>query len=437
MSYIQVDSRGCGAGKTRNTIVPRIKDNIRKGTRTLLVVPSKYLQGEYSQHFHFDEITIINSDSGKILQQYQTADTPVVCLTHQGFLQTPGLFRDNWDLIIDEAFVPYEEIKFNTQDSAGRVWTNFTEVFAWAEPVPKTQPTTKPQPYFKIACVESTPPDVIRSDIWRKITNPNYVIRCTWAIGDNLMNNRGQTSALFVEVNPQLLQGWSSVWIACAVFEKTFMGHWMCANNIEYDVVSKFETHSVPVVFHMPTEEFTWSKQCRKINPNIELEFRDYVNAHRTGKLIYNSNNDSNTVFALQTRLTHNAHGVNAYKHLTDYAFMTAIKPSGLYNNFIKDVCGISGKQLNFAMTGYSAYQLMFRSALRDPNNTTPVNIFALDTEMLLSVMDLFDPKCYNALPNIQVEDSRTKKVSKAMTNAERAKKHRAKKKALKAMTTP
>lgn len=437
MSYIQVDSRGCGAGKTRNTIVPAIRDNIRRGIRTLLVVPSKDLQKEYWSHFDVDEITVINSEGGKILQQYQVADTPVVCLTHQGFLQSPGLFKDNWDLIIDEAFDPYECIPFTTSDSAGRVWTNFSEVFFWAEPVPKTKPTIKPQPFFKIACVESTPPDVIRSDIWRKITNPNYVIRCTWETGTNLMCNETKTTTLYVEVNPQLLEGWSSVWIAAARFESTFMGAWMDANSIQYNVTKQFETHSVPAVFHMPTEEFKWSKGCRTANPNIELDFRNYVNAHRTGKLYYNSNNDSNTVFVNADKISHNAHGVSAYRSRTDYAFMSAIQPNAGYSNYLKEICGLSGKQLSFALSGYTAYQLIMRSALREADNTRAVNIFALDTEMLLSVMDLFDPKCYDALPNIQVEDSRTKKVSKAMTNAERAKKHRDKKKALKAMTTP
>tara|TARA_R110000782_G_scaffold227444_1_gene314192 strand:- start:337 stop:1635 length:1299 start_codon:yes stop_codon:yes gene_type:complete len=432
MTYIQIDSRGCGAGKTRNTIVPRIKNNIRCGIKTLLVVPSKELQAEYRAHFDFDEITIINSDNGKILAQYQTADTPVVCLTHQGFLQTPRLFKDNWDLVIDEVFDPYESIQFKTADSAGRVWTNFSEVFDWAEPVTQQRPTVSPQPFFKIKCVESTPPDVIRTDIWRKITNPNYVIRATWTTGDNLMNNVGQTATLYVEVDPEILKGWHSVWIAAAVFERTFMGAWMLSNRIDYSTVYAFDLHSVPAVFHMPTEEFKWSKACRLANPDIENTFRNYVNQHRSGKLIYNSNNDSNTVFALQKRLCHNAHGVNAYADRTDYAFMTAIQPPAPYANYLKEISGLSGKELSFALSGYTAYQLIMRTALRDAANTTKVNVFALDTEMLLGVMDLFDPYKYEALPNISVEDSRTKKV--ALTNAEKQKLYRQRNKA---KTTP
>lgn len=437
MSYIQVDARGCGAGKTRNTIVPRIKNNMRMGIRTLLVVPSKTLQGEYKSMFNHSDITIINADGGRILDQYQTCDSDIICMTHQGFLQTPTgcLNKENTDLIIDEAFDPYSIETFSTVDSAGRSWVDFSQVFDWAQTVPGEKPKSNPQPYFELCVVGSTPPDIIDAGKWRKIANPNYRIFATWETGNNLINNTVETATLALQLDECVLDNWSSVWIAAAVFDKTMMGSWMRGNCIPYDIAHEFVPHKVPVDWHMPTEEFVWSKGCRDANPEIEGVFRDYCNQHRVGRLIYNKNNDSDTHFLFSDKLTHNAHGINAYKDRLDYAFMSAIQPTAQYRNFLAQTAGLTGKDLAFAFSGYTAYQLIMRTALRDPNNTQRVNIFALDTDMILSVMDLYDPKSYETYPNIPVEDKRKANKSRPLTNAQKQKQYRERKRANK--TTP
>jgi hypothetical protein len=438
MSYIKVDSRGCGVGKTRNTIIPRIRNNIQSGIRTLIVVPSINLQKEYAEHFSWDEITIINRDDNKekILQQYQLADTPVVCLTHQGFLQVPTDYfeKTNTDLIIDEAFDPYSMITFKTYDSAGRVWVDFCEIFAWLNPalVPKSRPKTTFQEFYELTVVESTPPDIIDNERWRKIANPNWRLWATWEIGNNLMTGASETSTIGLELSESILDNWSSVWIAAAAFEKTFMGYWMQRNAIPYEIEYEFQTHDVLVNWHIPTEEFSWSKGCKTANPDIEGIFRDYCEQHRSGRLIYNSNNDSTTAFVHGDKLSHNAHGINAYKDRTDYAFMSAIQPNAVYKNFLWQRCGFDDREdcrrFAFAFSGYTAYQLIMRSALRDPSNTLPVNIFALDTTMILEVMDLFNLHRSTVFTNIPVEDSRVKK--KPLTSAERQRLYRLRKKA-------
>lgn len=444
MSYIQVDARGCGAGKTRSTIVPRIKQNLKDGIRTLLVVPGINLQKEYLEHFTNEELTIINRENGqdRILQQYQLADTPVVCLTHEGFIRIPSGFleRMNWDLIIDEAIIPYSQTTFKTSDSAGRVWVDFSEVFRWQDPeqVPDSRPQGKYQEHYELSVVQSTPPDIIDSNKWQKLSNPNWRIWATWNTGNNLMTGGGETSTLYMEISDSILDGWSSVWIAAAAFDRTLMGHWMRANNIPYETVYDFEVHQSPVHWHMPTEMFSWSKGCRKANPLIESEFKAYCERHRTGRLIYNKNNDSDTVFENGERIPHNAHGMNRHKDKTDYAFLSAIKPSNGYKNFLWQRAEFSMykekaqacEAFEFAFSGYGFYQLLMRTALRDPANTSMVNIFALDSNMILSVMDLFSSKTYQVSSNISVKDQRTTRVP--LTPAEKQRRYRERQKILK-----
>lgn len=415
MSYIQVDARGCGVGKTRTTIIPRIKQNIQDGIRTLVVVPSKTLQGEYFAHFESDEITVVNSDSGRVYEQYQTALTPVVCITHQGFLQTPHeLFEKmNWDLIIDEALDPYASITFKTHDSAGRVWIGFDQITAWAQPeyVPSTKPQCNPQPYFELEFTQSTAPDIIDRQLWQKLSNPNYRKWSTWEIGENLMNNRAETCTIQFELDTRIFSDWTSVWIAGAAFDRTFMGYWL---EGKYEIAHKFEPHHAPAHWHIPQEEFSWSKNFKAKNPHVEHAFRSYIDTHRNGRVIYNSNNDSTTIMPFGSRINHNAHGVNQYSHLTDYAFMSAIKPHPQFRNFIRERCGLDNTQLEFAFAGYTAYQLLMRSALRDPNNTTVVNLFFLDTQQSLSIMDLFDPTTYEVSHIETIQGNKTKPLTQA-----------------------
>jgi hypothetical protein len=432
MSYIEVDARGCGVGKTRYTIIPRIRTNIRERLRTLVVVPSKELQKEYATHFDVDEITVINADTGRIYEQYQTAHTPVVCITHQGFLQTPHyLFeKENWDLIIDEALDPYSSLTFTTNDSAGRVWIRYDELVEWRESewVPDFKPTTNPQRFFELKFCESTAPDVIDRGVWQKLSNLNYRKWSTWETGTNLMNNSVETATIQFELDLDTLRGWTSVWIAAAAFEKTFMGYWL---RDQYEIVYPFERHTAPAVWHIPSEEFSWSKHYKNKNTDVEPVFRTYVDQNRNGRLIYNSNNDCTTVMPFGDRITHNAHGINRFKHRTDYAFMSAIKPHPLFSNFIRQRLELSKVEFEFAFAGYTAYQLLMRTALRDPLNEIPVNLFFLDTDQALSCQDLFDPNTYETRLITTIQGN---KKSVALTSAERNKRWRERQKQLKAI---
>lgn len=425
MSYIQIDSRGCGSGKTRNTIIPRVKENILNNIKSLIVVPSIDLQKEYASHFSFDEITIVNSNHGRILEQYQTATTPVICMTHEGFLRTPNLDKMNCDLIIDEVFNPYRTETFNNFDSAGRTMVDFSDLFRWVDDrlYDIDKPVVVPQPFFELEFIRSTPADTVNRGLWQILSNENNKIWATWQVGTNLMNNVCETTTLQIEVNPRILEGWSSVWIAAAVFEKTIMGFWLASNNIKYTIAHEFVRHTANVVWHLPSDTFSWSKNYKKNNPQIEQIFKNYCETNRTGRLIYNSNNDSNVVFVSGDRISHNAHGINAYKDRTDYAFMSAIKAHPQFYNFIQDRGGPDPKEFEFAFTGYTAYQLLMRSAIRDPDNTTPVNLFFLDTEQALGIMDLFVPGTYQVIFIKEIQGNKKSKI--ALTNAEKQKLYR------------
>lgn len=423
MSYIQVDARGCGCGKTVNTIIPRVRENIKQNIRTLIVVPSKALQLEYSSYFK-DNFTVINSDKGSIFDQYQNAKTSIVCMTHEGFIRTPDLEKMNWNLIIDEAINPYFSETFNNFDSAGRVSVDFSQLVEWKDPEVYTlteRPKVKEQPYFELEFSKSSPAATVNRRLWHKLTNPNLKVYCTWQVGNNLMSNARETTCLQFELNPSIIKGWSSVWIAAASFDKTFMAMWLRSNNVEYKVIHKFIPHKAKSIWHCPTDQFSWSKSFREKHPEIEGIFRDYCENNRLNRLIYNKNNDSDTAFIGGDQIGHNAHGLNEYRDRTDHAFMSAIKANPHFKNFVNERCGSDEKEFEFAFAGYMAYQLIMRTALRDPDNTTPVNLFFLDTEQMLGVMDLFHPDFTEVRFITAIKGNK----SKPLTPAEKQKRYR------------
>jgi len=440
MAFIKVDSRGCGAGKTHTTIIPRMKYNNSLGLKTLLVVPSIKLQYEYAKVLG-SELTIINSEGkGGIMTQYNSAadHSNMICLTHQGFLSIPHTtyLKNNVDLIIDEALTPYDMQSITLVDQKNNRWASLAGVISWVDEFAQlltAKPRTTPQPFFEVKFKNVDAPSIINNTIWQRLCNPNWLTYTTWETGNNLMNDTVQTAGLMSQLNPKLLSNWSSVWIAAAAFEKTFMSAWMHTNNLAFEVVKPFVAHQVRVDFHMPCETFRWSKACRDSNPDIESSFSNYVYQHRQGRLIYNSNNDSKTAFMFADRITHNAHGINEYSDRTDYAFATAIQLNATYTNFIKQFTGMSSDDISFALSGYMAYQLIMRTALRDSANEKSVQVFVLDTQMILGVLDLFDPHLYETHADIPVKDLRgqTRKDQRQspLTATERSRIHRQKKK--------
>lgn len=441
MKYIQIDARGCGAGKTRNTIVPRIRNNQYQGVQTLLVVPSIRLQSEYRKFFCSDDIAIINSEHQSresVMAQLQTVDAPVICITHAAFQLVPSSVFDKkrTDLIIDEVFNPYQSHQIKNFDSANRIWINTGEMFELNNKLIGEWQNLEVQ--------LSTPPGLIDRNKWNQLTNSNFEIYTSVAAANNLVNNESESTELFQVLREDVLLGWRSVWIAAAVFQHTLFGHWLNSSSLEYTVVHEFECHKKTVDWHMPDDDtkggFRWTKGKQLKEPGYLKDFSKYVDGHRTGRVIYNVNNNVSLPNIWGKKIDHNAHGVNEYSHYENYAYLSAINPNNNFKSFIQNHCGVSSEWTThmsdpfaFAFSGYNAYQLLMRTALRDPHHQGVVNAFFVDTKLAMDIMNLFESQIQNTHPNIPT-NKYTSKVEKSapLTSAQRNKIWRDKQKAKK-----
>lgn len=436
MKKILVDSRACGAGKTTKTIIPQIKKNASIGIKSLVVVPSHKLQYQYQDALI--TATVINSETGDgVNAQLQTAlvnkDINVIVISHQAFMyhtKIPNSVRDNVALVIDEAFDPYNSEQIDLLDSAGRRYFDFEGVFDWLDPeISEIEPdiAAKSTDWYRISVVSSTPPTLLASSQqWMRLTNGNTRLWATWAAGNTLINNDGTQAKLVRELSPDLMQGWHSVWVAAAAFEHTFMAQWLVDNSLDLIEVYPFEVHTAPLRLHLPNvdKELNWSMNFCNTQPAAYKKAVDWINKQTQGKVLY-VRNDKHNLKVEGVQLSHNAHGLNEYTHFTRYAHLSALRPNPNMGSFFTTKLGMSKQQQVMAFNGYTCYQLMMRTALRDSTNTSWVDVYVLDTTLGLCLLDLFEN--HLALTDIPLRDPREKK--EPLTPAEKQRLYRQRKK--------
>ena len=466
----QVDSTQAGGGKTRGTIFPRIRNNLRMGVKTLVVVPGIDLQKDYAKAFGCF-IQIINSkiSSNSVVQQYAMSTAPIVCITSSAFTRIECFRKENVDLVIDEAINPFKEIKFNTHHQNKRV-VDFSEFISLIDPsveelVLAEAKLSKETQFYQIVFKGQQRVSSIDAKLWDTLSNVNFNHWITPKQYVNVMglsdNDAPTDIFIFSELKPNLLDGWCSVWLAAAAFEHTGMCVWMQANNVEFDIVKPFKEHNVDVVFHIPQEKknvggqvikdiFRWSGGYRKDNAGVTATFKAYCESNRNGRLLYNDNGDD-VHFINANKINHNAHGLNQYSHITNYAYISSIQPSNQFAGFLTWRIGLVSldkrERISMIFAGYTVYQLLLRTALRNKDNDLQVNAFFLDTEIVMGLMSMFSNptvvfidtvECNRVSPSLRKAISRTKRSNNnkpkkiPMTQQERDKKHRDKKKATK-----
>lgn len=418
MNTVSIDSRGCGHGKTRSGIIPLIKDLITDGYKALVVVPSIALQRQYLIDLELLTPTIINSETRSeesVAHDINYAlgrNDDIIIITHQAFLNTPifPAHKIGRALIIDEVFDPFQLETVNMTDSAGRTYFDFSRVWSWRDSNTYNithRPNEKNQPWYELHIVHpGSYPSLLQSPQWRRLSNTNNKVWATWQSGYNFMNNTGETVQLVTEVNPEIIMGYELVHIAAAAFDRTFMSFWLKKNSLYPTIHTPFIKHSAPLVIHAPQfMDIMWSKNLKKLQPDILPRFIRYIDRHKTGPILYVQNNDDLHRIS-GTRINHNAHGVNQYSNFFNYAHLSALQPNKMLSDYYKTQVGMTQNEIRFAFGGYVTYQLLMRTALRNPASTQEVNVFLLDCGVALALTELFDNN-HKILPNIPIMDTR------------------------------
>jgi hypothetical protein len=415
MTTITLDERGCGQGKTTDGIYKRLYKNHKNNIKSLIVVPSIQLQKQYKNDLDIP-VHIINSE---VYNQYTTTvratldsmerGNKIILITHKTFLMLPfNKFRREYDLIIDEAIEEVIKktsiVSVNTDD-----WNpdyDLNNLFSFKDDIISqiVELSNYDDENWYQLYQDRTPSYSLISDSpsFKTITDKNYIHYVTprgWSI---LNNQDGGVINVISTLNPDAMKYWKSIHIAAAAFKRTKMYHWMQANNLFTQTQNSFKKHKGNIkIWASDNNKFNWSNNKRKNMPEILNDYHNLVNTNASGKVIAIRNNEELRSLNNEERIGHSVHGLNrkSLQACNDISLESALIMDSQTRKFVMDnwlSAILSKSEVNRAIihmhSTYLFYQVVMRTKLRNQNyNNERINIFVLDQDTAVCLMDYFD----------------------------------------------
>jgi hypothetical protein len=434
---ITIDARRCGAGKTRGennnpqdsrSINYKINALIEDNEKVLVVLPGVNLIKEYKKQFPY--ATVIYSDiatnvSGELFESINNGDRLII-ITHKAFLQQQIHIqtKQHYNLIIDEAFDPWKELTISSERK--------DIIFDWNEHA-LINDSFVDCDYFEIEFVDLATNNITcDSNIVRDLTNKNWLNYVKRKQYDELTSAGKKRVSVIQELHPYLLTGWSSVHLAAAAFDKTFLSWWMKKHEMAYSVIHPFIPHQTPIFMYYPDlgdgDGFNNSRNKKTTMPWVREQFNEFVASVSEPVLRLKNNVDQAGIFADEHCVKHNVAGINSYSHIQHVSLESSLNPSPemtvWFNKQIDCACLPMNQKkdglIYSARTGYLYYQVLMRSCLR---NGQEASVFTLDSRAILAIIDYFDNYDFNEFkihPPVQF-GMKEKQKQKPLTSTERS----------------
>jgi len=452
---ITIDSRECGAGKTHgvNGTIHQIKNAISLGYKALVCVPSINLSYEYQKAFPSSRVIVSDEVSDTVQNRLIDSlfdQVEVIIITHQAFIMSdiPYSFRLNYKLIIDEAFDPYRMLEFTRKTT--------DKVFDWKNYFSDIQ-LIDSEHFVKVSFIDLiTNSETARSELFRGLSSRNwntYIGNDIITSDDIILKDR---ISFIQELSGDIMKQWSSVHIAAAHFDYTFMSWWLNKNELNYKIIANATPHNKKVVFHIPDYtliktknkdgkfgDFTWSKYKQQSMNWLLDQYHSYVNKIVKNEDVLRLKNnyiqEKNDVYVNSHKVNHNASGMNQYSHIRNVSLESCMNPNKEFGYFLDEMSYYSSHKdvekstlVFWAKTGYIHYQILMRCYLRtnEWNDEDEVNVFLIDErdfKLFYLLFDNFDYKEWKPLipsdislkqpPLSDKEKERAKYLRKKYTN--------------------
>ena len=430
---ITCDQRGCGQGKTTGAIYKRIDSNQHKQIPTLIAVPSILLQQQYS--VAYPQAAVINSEiyneyhavldsCSKAIEHHMRMGAPVIIITHSAFVQLCQYsgFKGRYDLIIDEALdqeiIDYFSIK---QTQAGTAWApdfKFDQLLKFTNQydqhsiqLDKTDTT-----WYQLTATRVHTSILSTSPIFQAMADQNRTVSVTATGWHTLTQQTTGKIDIVIELDPGVLVGWHSVFIAAAAFKFTQMYAWMQHHNIEVNFVKPFKKHQVNI--QMYTDKRLgqmyakisgltgrkYSNKMRKQYPQFASVWQQHVRVNALGEILSIRNRNAKLSILGEWLLNHNPHGLNLSQlqkslyttvNLESSLNMTPIKDSYIRSQWLSAMDKTQSDSLIAHFShAYLFYQVVMRTRLRDLDQSQqlPVRVFCPDLAIATRLLnDYFD----------------------------------------------
>lgn len=444
---ITIDERQCGAGKTYE-ILSQLRNNVKNNQPTVVALPSINLANEYEKGLDCG-VTIINSNETSncvdALHNAMMFKELVIIITHHTLMnitfENIKHRKEPYVLIIDEAIDPWRNIEIK-QQAKDKLFKDWTSVMSLDESL--SEPG-----YYECSFKNILTSTLIwESKTAKQLLNENF---STFLTDSQVLKiEAGKSFALdFIqELNINVFEDWSSIHIAAAKFDMTFLSLYLKKHNMNYSVLPgcEFEKHTSDLIIYYPGDENgaidKWGKAKRNNNPDFMKEVNEKVNELTKGRktmMLLNKGETPTGKYPNAVTLQHNNFGSNSYFDFTDVILESTLnhKPvmTAWYEQNAIDVFGLDKKEADQwafnARTGYAYYQTLLRGCARKKK---PINAYVIDNRAIECLLDCFQVKEENVIqwtPKNLPESKEAGRPSNShkLTSSEYSKIRRAKKK--------
>jgi hypothetical protein len=405
---IKYCSAPCGSGKTWQ-MEHRAVELIRRNKKVILVVPTRNLADKIAEDIRafpnhpkvqvFHKGTVGKSVA-KALADY-VGDVPdeiqeVVIATH-AVLPYIKHFENKhkWHVFVDEAMqvVRYQQHKLphNHQLITSHLEVNpvnsiYGEVSVVDDEALKqiAQNEDDDEIYETLAGTCR----ILRNGCWKTFVNLEQY--------DRLKREDGKILAFHSVLQPDVLDGFASVFMASANFEDSQIYKVWSAMGVQFEADAQFakglryvEHPNGDCVTIYYVTDHQWSRYRRKkpLEDGTTTQDRMVQAAKElfpTGRFLWHANKsiDEDVFGSPGQRLPSKPHGLNSYMDFGDTVFLSSLNPPPDHFRFLELQYGLKGEEVRAFTYLASAYQAIMRSSIRDPENKTPKRILVPDLNL-------------------------------------------------------
>jgi hypothetical protein len=428
-----------GTGKTLHWIEPSINHALAAGDHVLQVVAGLENQKEILIRYpNAHVLNYINKSEATVIGE---AHRIITAKRHKHLVITKETFtrlrlsyeaKCAWVVYTDETFETYRTITHNSTPSERHSnYHTSTELYDLTSVIQLTGVIGDGYHAVKT----TIPADSIlhESKTLQKLADQNWNTEVNGVEYAKIGNAAGVTE-FYQSINGDVLKGWKQVYIAGANFDNLEFGYWLKENKFEPEHIEPFEKRDGKVVLYT-TPEFN-SKYLQQTDPTFMQRYHTEYEKIITDRKVLRLRNESTNTSTLQksrvidqnqptcTILKHNMHGLNEYRNSHDtVSFESALNSTKGFTNWMQRRHGIPEEVIFMTRTVDIAYQLIGRTAYRNPDNTNTITagIPCKRTAHLLAVHYLKDAEI-NVFEHVVKArgNKKSTKPLKCMTPAER-----------------
>jgi hypothetical protein len=333
----------------------------------------------------------------------------IMFITHEAFLRLPHWhLRQAWHLIVDEVLtVTYSESFTLTENKSKLIdlMTLLPEANGYA--------LLQAADHLKVRAIsENAKQDQVTAQF--AALADKLMPRSQWQLyvraGEFAKFVDGKQSQLEVHglLHPAVLNGFRTVALIAANLRQSFMYRHFSKQGCEFRehtaIMKRLRYLAHENGGRLAIRYFTdkvWSKSLRDTQVDVDgrsVRVHDiYLSALRrefgSKPFLWIGNNDVKDVLEGGVRLPNVPHGLNEFQAFDQCAILSALNPTSGHRNFLKDLVGLSDRDVRGCLLSQVAYQAAGRGSLRNPDSSEFFLLLVPDRQTADDVAALY-PGC-------------------------------------------